>query len=154
MDVLRAIARTESSFNPKAVHKNGNRSEDLGLMQVNDQWLKTLKQYGITRQALLDDPCLNLQVGAWILQRNVASLGWNWQAIGAYNVGCKSLAKGECDKRRNVYAWKVYRALNHEVGKGEMATQITQKQVPIRRTARLELADAADMVVEVSDAEY
>ena len=43
---------------------------------------------------------------------NAKKLGWNWNAIGAYNVGCAKLDKTECDRRRNQYAWKIHTALN------------------------------------------
>jgi hypothetical protein len=110
VDVLQAIAQTESSFNANARNRNGNGSSDAGLMQINSSWLPALKRYGITAQSL-KDPCTNLKVGAWILANNAKKFGWNWTAIGAYNVGCAKLEKRECAKRRNTYAWKIHRAL-------------------------------------------
>lgn len=35
----------------------------------------------------------------------------SWEAIGAYNVGCKRLDKEECSARRARYAWRVYRQM-------------------------------------------
>ena len=63
--LLRGIARVESNMNPKAVNRNSNGSIDLGLMQVNSFWLKTL---GTTAQELTSDPCYNVMAGAWILK--------------------------------------------------------------------------------------
>jgi hypothetical protein len=108
--VLAAVAKAESGFNHRAVHLNANRSRDIGLMQINDSHLPELARYGITSKDLFD-ACTNLKVGAWILSTNATRLGWNWNAIGAYNVGCAKLDKQECTRRRNSYAMKIHRAL-------------------------------------------
>jgi soluble lytic murein transglycosylase-like protein len=109
-DVLKAVAKTESSFNTNAVGRNINGTMDTGLMQINSGWLPTLAGYGITR-ASLKDGCTNLKIGAWILSNNARQFGWNWEAVGAYNVGCAKLSRAECKRRRNRYAWKIHRAL-------------------------------------------
>lgn len=110
-DVLKAVAKTESNFNPNAVNKNTNGSYDIGMMQINSAWLPKLEAFGVTETSL-HDACTNLKVGAWILSNNAKKLGWNWNAIGAYNVGCAKLDAAECDRRRNRYAWKVHAALH------------------------------------------
>lgn len=110
VQVLQAIAKVESGFRADATSKNANGTEDIGLMQINSSWLPTLRSYGITREALLE-PCMNLKVGAWVLSNNTRSLGWNWDAIGAYNVGCRKLSKEQCNARRTSYAYKVHAAL-------------------------------------------
>lgn len=110
VEVLKAIAKTESNFRPDARNRNPDGSEDVGLMQINSSWGPTLAGYGI-REAELLEPCTNLKVGAWILASNASRLGWNWDAIGAYNVGCKKLGKEECGRRRASYARKVHQAL-------------------------------------------
>lgn len=112
-EVLKAIAKTESGFNNDARNTNSDGSTDIGMMQINSSWLPTLKKYDITRSDLATDPCLNLKVGAWILSNNIQKLGWNWDAIGAYNVGCKNLGKDECQSRRSAYALKVHGAMKH-----------------------------------------
>lgn len=109
--VLIAVAKTESGFKPDALNRNTNGSRDIGLMQINDIWLPTLAKFGINEKALLD-ACTNLKVGAWILSNNAKKLGWNWNAIGAYNVGCAKLSAQECERRRNRYAWKIHSAMN------------------------------------------
>lgn len=70
------------------------RSTDIGLMQVNSQWLRRL---GIEAESLLD-PCTNIRVGTWILATNY---GEAWRRHGAekpallaalsmYNTGSES----------------------------------------------------------------
>lgn len=108
-DLLRAVAQVESNFDATAENRNRNGSGDTGLMQINSTWQPTLAHYGI-HEADLYQPCTNLLVGAWILAGNIARLGWNWDAIGAYNAGCKNLSQSRCDALRNRYAWRVWRA--------------------------------------------
>jgi soluble lytic murein transglycosylase-like protein len=87
--ILRSIAKEESSFQANAVGVNPatrtrGYSEDTGLMGVNDWWLPTLAQYGITRQTL-KDPCVSAYVGAWILRQEIKKHGMTWRAVGYYN---------------------------------------------------------------------
>lgn len=102
--LLRAIAHHESRERDGIEHRNSNGTIDYGRMQINSIHLAKLSRYGITREALRDDACTNISVGAWILSRNAASLGWNWDAVGAYNAGCAKLPARECKRLRNRYA--------------------------------------------------
>ena len=82
--ILRSISQVESSGNPLAINRNTNGSWDIGHMQINSIWLPVLARYGISQQDLFD-PCMNTQVGAWILANNIQRMGYGWKAIGAYN---------------------------------------------------------------------
>ena len=100
--LLRSIAEHESGFNPLAIGANRDASSDYGLMQINSSWLPTLARFGITRQKLFD-PCVNADVGAWILANNIRAMGLTWDAVGAYNARTPA--------KRLVYANGVYRRL-------------------------------------------
>lgn len=106
--LLMAIAEVESGMNPRAIgiNKRGGKvlSEDVGLMQINSSWFSVLAGMGITRKDLLDNPCQNIYVGAWILARNIAQNGVNWESVGAYNAGFKNANA----PFRMKYAKKVY----------------------------------------------
>lgn len=97
--LLYAIAKTESGLNPKAMNRNKNGTYDLGLMQINSSWFRTLRKYGIEEQHLLD-PCTSIHVGAWILAQNIRRMGNSWEAVGAYNSSKPDI--------RLRYAQKVY----------------------------------------------
>jgi soluble lytic murein transglycosylase-like protein len=100
--VLYAIAQQESSLNPAAVHQNVDGSYDLGLTQINSQWLPHLSKFGITSAHLMD-PCINLNVGAYILALSMKRHGNTWQAIGAYH--------SNTPWRRDRYAQAIYRRM-------------------------------------------
>ena len=106
--LLKSIAAHESGFNSRAVGHNNNGSEDIGLMQINSEHLPVLSGYGITR-AHLFDPCLNINVGAWLLAGNIRRHGARWEAVGAYNAGCKAMSREECVRLRSSYVAAVQR---------------------------------------------
>jgi hypothetical protein len=89
--ILRAIAKVESNFNPRAVNKNSNGTFDFGLMQINSSWAATL---GKERWNSLGDACSNTKTGAWILSMCMNKYGYTWKAIGCYN----SQTPGKRDK--------------------------------------------------------
>lgn len=88
-NLLWAIAKHESGFNPTAVNWNKNGTMDYGLLQVNSVWAGVL---GTERWMNLSDPCENLKTGAWILRQCINKAGYNWKALGCYNTG--SINKG------------------------------------------------------------
>jgi soluble lytic murein transglycosylase-like protein len=108
--LLRAIARVESGMKPGAIGKNmaGKKllSRDFGLMQINERQIPQLRAMGVVKseQDLLDNPCLNVQIGAWILAKHLQQCGVNWECLGSYNAG---FAKDN-SPRRMIYARKIY----------------------------------------------
>ena len=97
--LLFSIAMVESSLNANAKNTNTNGSVDHGYMQINDWWFPKLATYNI-RPIDLNNPCVSIHVGAWILAQNFYQMGYNWNAIGAYNA--------RDPYKRWVYAQKVY----------------------------------------------
>jgi soluble lytic murein transglycosylase-like protein len=101
--IAHAIAQQESGMRPWIVSKNHDGSRDIGLMQINSSWLPKLARYGITAEDLLNNTCVNAYVGNWILAQNIQRLGYNWDAIGAYN--------SPTPANRYRYALAIYRRL-------------------------------------------
>ncbi|MBE7942884.1 lytic transglycosylase domain-containing protein, partial [Ramlibacter aquaticus] len=58
--------------------------------------------YGIDEERLWE-PCINTNIGAWVLSQNIARFGLTWNAVGAYNAATES--------KRLEYAKKVSRVL-------------------------------------------
>lgn len=87
--LLRAIAWQESSMKPSAIGRNPNpamRGEyGIGLMQISSWHLPKLRAMGVSEEMLLNNVCLNITVGAWILADNVGRHGLTWEAVGRYN---------------------------------------------------------------------
>lgn len=105
--LLFAIAKVESSLNPRAINNNTNGTQDVGLMQINSIHLPTLAKRGITRQRLLDEPCLSIDAGAEILAGFIKRYGYTWRAVGAYNAG--GAANREAARKRYVNrVWQHY----------------------------------------------
>lgn len=104
--LLEAIAKTESSLNPRAINRNRNGSIDLGLMQINSSHLKSLRRQGVTKSQLKKDACLNVNVGAGILADSIKRHGRNWKAVGAYNSGVPEIQQRYIGK-----VWANYQSL-------------------------------------------
>ena len=91
-ELLIAVIKVEGGA-PGVASKNSNRTEDLGVMQVNTgAWLDLVARAhfaGNKDQAytqLRDDGCYNIQVGAWILRRAIdQSSGDFWHGVGRYH---------------------------------------------------------------------
>jgi len=105
--LIDAIIKAESNHNPDAIHTNSSGSHDVGLMQINDQWLPQIESLGYDRSSLMD-PCNNIQVGTWILAQEIQRFGYNWQAVGAYNAGPSKTGA----YRRSRYALRVFSHLD------------------------------------------
>lgn len=111
--LIRAILKVEGGSVGQA-GDNSNGTQDLGPMQVNTVWLPELASYGITRDQLQSDRCINVLVGSWILSRQFKAAtkleGSDqrryWWAIGAYH--------SRTPQRNVEYALKVWRALHAE----------------------------------------
>lgn len=97
-----AIAKTESGLDPWCVnvagktYRPGSRagalavicqaqarglSHDIGLMQINNWWLRHLN---LSPEVVLE-PRNNATLGVWILAREIRRHGYNWKAVGAYH---------------------------------------------------------------------
>lgn len=84
VELLMAIAQTESSFNHRVTGKLGHGT-DHGLMQINDYWVPKLrKRFNISLNDIYE-PCTNIDIAAWILAHNFVQFGYTWRAVGAYN---------------------------------------------------------------------
>jgi soluble lytic murein transglycosylase-like protein len=104
--LLKAIARQESSMNPRALGQNTNGTVDIGLMQINSAHLPRLERAGITREHL-NDPCINILVGGWVLADAVRRFGMSWKAVGVYH--------SPTEWRQRDYAARIQRHLRREI---------------------------------------
>ncbi|MEA9445897.1 lytic transglycosylase domain-containing protein (plasmid) [Candidatus Fukatsuia symbiotica] len=109
--LLEAMAVQESGLNPRAINTNRNKagkalSTDYGLMQINSRHIPKLVAMGVikSKEELLSNACLNVQIGAWILAKHLQICGVNWQCLGSYNAGFAN----NNQPRRMKYARRVY----------------------------------------------
>ncbi|MGS6462086.1 lytic transglycosylase domain-containing protein, partial [Enterobacter intestinihominis] len=92
--LLKAMAKGESWLRPWVTNTNRDKkgnpvSTDYGLMQINSTHVPKLIRMGIIQSAedLLKRPCLNIQIGAWILASHFQVCGVTWNCLGSYNAG-------------------------------------------------------------------
>ncbi|MGT1696571.1 lytic transglycosylase domain-containing protein [Salmonella enterica subsp. enterica serovar Winslow] len=111
--LLQAIAIHESRLNQRAIGVNKSKSgrilsRDVGVMQINSGHIPELQRLGIINSVddLLDNPCLNVQVGAWILARDFHRCGVSWQCLGSYNASSPAIGL-----RYAKEIWAIYRRL-------------------------------------------
>lgn len=100
--LLLAIAKKESSLYPWCINVEGRdfypksqneslkiikeamaqgKSFDIGLMQINNFWLKHLD----LQPEIVLEPQNNIHIGAWILAKEIERHGYSWKAIGSYH---------------------------------------------------------------------
>ncbi|KGA36289.1 pilus assembly protein [Pectobacterium brasiliense] len=111
--LVKAIADGESSLNPEAININRDKetrrevSRDYGLMQVNSTHIPKLIAMGViqTPQDLLTKPCLNVQIGTWILAKHFQVCGISWNCLGSYNAGFRK----DRHETREAYANRIYK---------------------------------------------
>ena len=90
LDVLLAVAATESAWNPDA----RSAANAHGIMQI--QWPGTARHLGVTRLSELYNPCLNIELGARYLRELLDANGGDLErALAAYNYGPTRIAAAE-----------------------------------------------------------
>ncbi|WP_052163019.1 lytic transglycosylase domain-containing protein [Aquabacterium sp. NJ1] len=128
--LLKGIALAESSGVQTAknlTHIKRTKTVDAGLMQINSSWFPLLeKEYGI-KSDKLNDACMSIDVGAWILAHEFKKYGNTWEAVGAYNAACTQLKGAACAKARQTYVWRVFKKMQM-VEATEKSTQDKQKE--------------------------
>ena len=86
--LLMSISIQESRLIANATNSaNRDGTEDVCGMQINSSHYKKLAGFNITRERLMNDPCICVYTGAWVLAHNFKSYGKNWDSVGMYNTG-------------------------------------------------------------------
>lgn len=102
-----AVMKAESNFNPGAINtKNGNKTTDWGLMQINDVNVPRLIKAGvITKAEDLLDPETNVMAAAWLRGQD----GWQPWDASKKNWGPKVVAKAEPSPKAQPAPTKEYK---------------------------------------------
>lgn len=77
INVLKAIAKSESNFNEKATATDKGHTT-YGVMQVSDVWKPFLAENNL-RLSDLYEPCTNIHVGAYLFKKNEKYFNKNWK---------------------------------------------------------------------------
>lgn len=117
-NLLKSIAKVESNFNTGAINRNKDGSFDMGVMQINSSWIKTLE---LNPDELVKNPCYNVMTGARILRKCIDRHGYTWEAVGCYNAVSPNY--------RMKYSWRIF----DELKKG--AKQEASSQSPYKNSS-------------------
>lgn len=79
------ILRDVEGGRPGLESKNTNGTRDLGVMQINSSWLRTLADFGINEADVRDSVCINVYVAAWIFVQELNRSGDVVVAMARYH---------------------------------------------------------------------
>jgi len=94
--VLPSIQAVEGGFDG-AIHPNRNGTDDLGVMQINTQWVQPIAAYAhmpptAVHDRLVNDDCFNIAAAGLILRSYIVEThGDLMQAIGNYHSHTQAL---------------------------------------------------------------
>ena len=100
--VIVSVIQTEKGRNGMAI-KNKNGTYDLGIMQVNTSWVPKLAKHGINIESVQSDPCVNIQVGTWILAQGIARND-GWQGVANYHSSTPKHNQQYQERIKNTYS--------------------------------------------------
>jgi len=66
---------------------NSNGTYDMGIMQINSIHLKELEKYNVTENDLVNNACINIDVGTWILSKEILKTKSYAKGLGRYHSG-------------------------------------------------------------------
>lgn len=103
--LFRAVLLTEGGHVGQ-ISQNANGSYDMGPAQINSSHLSELRAMGITRDQVINNGCLNVHIGAWILKGELgdqtpANAADFWRRVGDYN--------SRTPEFNRIYQWKVWK---------------------------------------------
>jgi hypothetical protein len=84
-NIMLAVSEMEGG-RPGLWVRNGNGTYDVGPMQFNTAYLKTLEPYGITGQAVAASNCYPYELAAWRVQKHIREdSGDLWTRVANYH---------------------------------------------------------------------
>lgn len=110
LKLIQAIRIAEGGAVGKSVCGNKNETCDHGPMQINDGWfdgrwgVNLPADFGVSKDAVLNDECQNIRVGMWVLHQAHGKLNNWYEAVAAYNAGIKNRKVGYAYANR-VFRW-------------------------------------------------
>lgn len=85
VNILLAIAETEGG-KPGQKVKNTNGTYDIGTMQLNSDYIKTLNKYGITEEHAAQSGCYPYEIAAWRVKKHLVNdSGDIWKRAANYH---------------------------------------------------------------------
>lgn len=91
--LIELVAKHMEGGKPGMKNSNTNGSFDMGVMQINSIHLKELSQYGIDEDSLVNDVCTNIDVGTFLLAREIKRAGSFAKGLSHYHSRTEKHAK-------------------------------------------------------------
>lgn len=83
--IIKAIIWQESNNRQNVVNFNKNKTQDIGIMQINSIHFSALKSLGISEKEIRENSCANIFSGSWVLNQSIQNHGYSWEGIGKYH---------------------------------------------------------------------
>ncbi|WP_299999373.1 lytic transglycosylase domain-containing protein [uncultured Cedecea sp.] len=83
--IIKAIIWQESNNRQDVINVNKNKTQDVGIMQINSIHFNTLGKLGVTEKEIRENSCANVFSGSWILSRVIENNAYSWEGIGKYH---------------------------------------------------------------------
>jgi hypothetical protein len=99
-----SVLKTEGGKNG-ASNRNKNGTFDYGPMQINSMWLSKIEPYGYKQKDIQYNPCVNVEVGAWILRQGIFDGKDYWNGVGNYHSHTQNLNQHYYFKVYRYYSW-------------------------------------------------
>lgn len=92
--IIKSIIWRESKNVANIKVKNKNNTYDYGVMQINSIHLKKFNKMGISENDLVNNACLNVFSGTYLLSNIIRNRGYSWDSIGFYHSATASYHDG------------------------------------------------------------
>lgn len=124
--VISIILEVEGGW-PGAEIKNENGSFDLGPMQINTSNLARFQRFGISREELRDDRCINIYAGTHLLATHLRETGNIARAMARYHSATPKFAAVYLERIQGVIQRRLRLAVR-EIPASRMDTIVSRFQ--------------------------
>lgn len=131
--LIKAIIWNESGFRQQVTNHNTNKTQDVGLMQINSIHFSRLKEMGVPEHKIRTSACANILSGTYILRQEINQAGYKWSSIGRYHSRTPDFRDRYVDKLIKTIQYK-YKELNKSEVKDNDIAEWTEKFRPFCKT--------------------
>lgn len=83
-ELILAVISVENGADMR-INPNNNGSVDHGIMQINTVRMPEIEHYGVSIDDLVNNDCLNVFMGTYLLSNELAKTDDFWEGVGNYH---------------------------------------------------------------------